>query len=112
MPGKKRRQMRLACDRADARSAAAVRNAERLVQIEVRDIGAEVARRGEADERIQIRAIDINLATMGMDNLANLVDPRLEHAMRRRIRHHDRRKIGGVLFRFSSEIADLDVTVY
>ena len=35
-------------DRADARAAAAVRDAERLVQVEVADVGAEAARLGEA----------------------------------------------------------------
>src|SRR5204863_3162167 len=73
--------------------------------------GAEVARRGEADERVQIRAVDVNLAAMRMDNLANLVDTRLEHAMRRRIRHHDRGQDAGMLFYLTSEIADIDVAV-
>ncbi len=39
-----RREVRADADRADARPAAAVRDAERLVQVEVRDVGAELAR--------------------------------------------------------------------
>ena len=35
-------------DRADAGPAAAVRDAERLVQVQVRDVGAELARAGQA----------------------------------------------------------------
>ena len=41
-------EMRADCDRSDAGAAAAVRNAECLVQIQVRDVGAERARRGQA----------------------------------------------------------------
>jgi hypothetical protein len=39
-------------DRSDSRSAAAVGDAERLVQIEVTDIGAEPARPGQPDWRL------------------------------------------------------------
>src|SRR4029450_1247859 len=48
--------------RADARAAAAVRDAERLVQVEVRDVGAEPARPGQPDERVEVRAVDVHLA--------------------------------------------------
>ena len=94
MPGQERREMRLARDRTDARAAAAVRNAERLVQVEVRDVGAELARRGEADERIEVGAVDVHLAAVRVHDVADAHDARLEHAVRRRIRHHDRREIG------------------
>ena len=39
-----RREVRAHADRPDARAAAAVRDAERLVQVEVRHVGAEPAR--------------------------------------------------------------------
>ena len=74
MTGKKRRQMCLACNGTDTRPAAAMRNAKRLVQIEVRNVCAEVARRGEPDERVQVRAIDIDLAAMRMNDRTDLVD--------------------------------------
>ena len=41
--GRKGRQVGADGDRADARAAAAVRDAERLVQVEVRHVGAEPA---------------------------------------------------------------------
>ena len=41
-----RREVRAHADRADARTAAAVRDAERLVQVEVGHVGAELARAG------------------------------------------------------------------
>ena len=42
--GQERREVRAHRDRADARAAAAVRDAERLVQVQVRDVGAEAGR--------------------------------------------------------------------
>ena len=39
-------------DRADARAAAAVGDAKGLVQVEVADVGANVARGGQADLRL------------------------------------------------------------
>ena len=49
-------------DRADAGAAAAVRDAEGLVQVEVRDVGAELARPGQADQRVEVGAVDVDLA--------------------------------------------------
>ena len=46
--GQVRRQVRAHAHRADAGAAAAVRDAERLVQVQVRDVGAELARLGQA----------------------------------------------------------------
>ena len=45
--------------RPDAGPAAAVRNAEGLVQVQVADVAAELARRGDADERVHVRAVDV-----------------------------------------------------
>ena len=49
-------------DRADAGAAAAVGDAERLVQVEVADVGAEAARAGDADEGVEVGAVDVHLA--------------------------------------------------
>ena len=83
-----RRQMLGDADRAHAGTAAAVRNAERLVEVEMAHIGADVARPAQADLRIHVRAVHIHLAAMLMDDLADLLDRGLEHAVRRRIGHH------------------------
>ena len=60
--GQVRRQVRAHRDRADAGAAAAVRDAERLVQVQVRHVGAELARLGEADQRVEVGAVDVDLA--------------------------------------------------
>ena len=70
-------------DRADARTAAAVRDAERLVQVEVADVGAEATRPGDADEGVEVGAVDVHLAAGRVHGVADLTDRLLEHAVRR-----------------------------
>ena len=57
-----RREVRLHGDRADARAAAAVRDAEGLVQVQVRDVAAELARLGQPDQGVEVGAVDVDLA--------------------------------------------------
>ena len=111
MAGQEPGEVRADADRTDAGTAAAVRDAERLVQIEVRHVGAELARRGKADERIQVRAVDVHLAAVLVDDGAEPSDARLEHAVRRRIRDHDRREVRAVRPRLRLEIGHVDVAV-
>ena len=63
--------MRDDADRADAGAAAAVRDAEGLVQVEVADVGAELARRGEADQRVHVGAVHVDLAAVRVHDLAD-----------------------------------------
>jgi hypothetical protein len=48
MARQERREVRGHADRAHARAAAAVRDAEGLVQVQVADVGADVAGRGQS----------------------------------------------------------------
>src|SRR5882757_10037362 len=109
MTWQERLQMRLDPDRAHARAAAAMRNAERLVQIEMADIGAVVAGPRQADLRVQIGAVEIDLSAMAMHDVADLADVFLEHAMRGRIGDHHRREAPGMLRGLCAEIVDIDV---
>ena len=61
-------------DRAHARAAAAVRNAERLVQVEVADVGADVARAAQADLRVHVRAVHVHLPAVLVHDLADVLD--------------------------------------
>ena len=80
--GRKARRCARTRDRPDARAAAAVRDAERLVQVQVRHVGAEPARLREADERIQVGAVDVHLAAGVVQQGADLADglPRTRRA--------------------------------
>ena len=77
-------------DRSHARSAAPVRDAERLVQVEVTDIGADIRRPADADLGVEVRAIHIDLATRLVHDPADLADRRFKDAMRRRVGHYHR----------------------
>ncbi len=106
------RQMCAYRDRSDAGPATAVRNTKSLVQIQVRNVGAELPRRSQADQRIEVRAVDIDLSSVGVHDVAYLFDPDLEHAVGRRIRDHDRREIGAVSLGLGPQIVQVDVAVF
>src|SRR5882724_12999065 len=102
MTWQERFQVRLDPDRAHARAAAAMGNAEGLVQIEMADIGAVIAGPREADLRIQIGAVEIDLSAMAVHDVADLADMLLEHAMGRGIGDHDGGEILRMLFRLGA----------
>ena len=84
-------------DRSDARTAATMRDAEGLVQVQVRDVRAEGTRTGQADHRVQVRPVHVDLAAGGVHQLAHLGDVVLEHPVGGRVGHHDRGQPVGVL---------------
>ena len=88
MAGQELHQVLRHADRAHARAAAAVRDAEGLVQVHVAHIGADVAGPAEADLRVQVRAVHIDLPAVGVDDFADLADGFLEDAVRGRIGDH------------------------
>ena len=55
-------------DRAHARAAAAVRDAEGLVQVEVADVGAELGGPGQADQRVHVGAVHVDLPAVLVDD--------------------------------------------
>ena len=72
--------------------ATAVRDAERLVQVQVRHVGAELPGLRDADERVEVRAVEVHLPAVLVDERAHVADVRLEHAVRRRVGDHERRR--------------------
>ena len=90
-------------------TAAAVGDAERLVQVEVRHVGAELARLGHADERVEVGAVEVHLAAVLVDDRADVADLGLEHAVRRGVRHHQARQLRGVLGGLGAQIVEVDV---
>src|SRR6266536_4652372 len=109
MSGQIGRKMRSYADRSHARAAAAVGNAERLVQIEMRDIGAVVAGPRQPDLCIHVGAVEIDLSAIDMDDVADLADVLLEHAVRRGIGDHDSGEDVRMLFCLCPEIVDIDI---
>src|SRR5258705_159529 len=104
-----RRQMGLDANRSHAGAAAAVRNAERLMQIEMADIGAVIAGPRQPDLRIHVGAVEINLSAMLVDDVANVADVLLEHAVGRGIGDHDGGEVFRMLFGPDAQIIDVGV---
>ena len=111
MAGQKRRQVRRDADRPHARPTAAVRNGERLVQVQMANVGADRRGAGQPNLRIHVRAVHVDLAAELVNDVADFLNRILEHAMRRRIRHHQRRQSIAVLLRLRFQIRDVDVAV-
>jgi hypothetical protein len=89
-----------------------MRDAERLVQVEVRDIGPELARLGHPDERVHIRAVDVDLTAGVVDHRADLADRLLVHTVRRRIGDHQRRELIAVLSDLRAQVVEVDVAAF
>ena len=109
MTRQKRREMPGDTDRADTRAAAAVGDAEGLVQIEMADVGADVAGTAQADLRVHVGAVHVDLPARGVHELAHLGDRRFKDAVRRRVRDHHRREPVFVLSDLLLQISDVDV---
>ena len=109
--GQERREMRADCNRAYARAATAVRNAEGLVQIQMRNVAAELPRCRQPDHRVHVGAIHIDLAAMRMHDFTDFTHMRFEHAVRRRIGDHDRGKVSGVPVGLGFQVGQIDVAI-
>ena len=104
--------MRANADRPHARTAAAMGNAEGLVQVEVADIAADLAGLRKPDHGIEVRPVDIDLSAMVMGDFANLAHGVLEHAMGGRIGDHAGGKICAVLLGLGPEIGNVDIAFF
>ena len=98
-------------DRADAWAAAAVRDAERLVQVQVADVAAELAGPGQANQRVEVGSVDVHLAAGVVYGRADLGDVVLVDAVGGRIGDHQRRKPFGMLAHLGAQIVEVDVAV-
>ena len=91
--------------RAGARTAAAVRSGKCLMQIEVHDVGAEVARPRDADQRVHVRAVHVELGALGVQNFGDARNVLFEDAERVGIGEHQR---GDIFVDGTREFFDID----
>src|SRR5262245_53948175 len=111
MARQERYEMRLDPNRSHAWTTAAVGDAERLMQVDVTDIGTHVSGAREAYEGIEVGAIEIDLPAVVMSNGADLFDPLLEYAVRRWVGDHRRRQVLGVGLGLGAEIIEVDIAL-
>ena len=98
-------------DRSDARSSPAVGDAEGLVQVQVRHVAAELSRLGQPEQRVEVRAVDVDLAPVPVDQRAHVADAFLVHAVRRGVRDHDGGQALTVFFALAAEVVEIDSAV-
>ena len=106
-----RRQVCAHADRADPGAATAVRDAEGLVQVQVRHVAAELAGLGVAEERVQVRPVDVHLAPVVVHHLAQLGDGVLVGAVGRGVGDHDRGEVVAVLLAQAAQVVEVDRAV-
>ena len=99
-------------DWTDARTTAAVRDTEGLVEVQVTNVGAVVARSAESDLCVEVRPIEVHLAPVTMHDRARLFDRRLEDPVGRGIGDHERAEHVFMFGRQTSEIFDIDTAVF
>ena len=93
------------------RPAAAMGDAEGLVQVEMRHVRAELAGQAQAEQGVEVGAVHVDLAAALVDHLADLDDGFLEHAMGGGIGDHQRRQIVGVGLGLGAQVGEVDVAV-
>ena len=89
-----KRKPRRERDRARAGAAAAMRGRERLVQVDVHGVDAEVARTRLADDGVEIRAVAIEIGARLVNGVGDADDLALEQSASVGIGQHDRRDVG------------------
>jgi len=74
--------MGLSSDGTDSRTASAVWDRECLVQVQVADISADYAWGCQAELGVEVRSVEVDLTTGSVDDVRDLLDPRLEDTVR------------------------------
>src|SRR5690606_13285880 len=73
--------------------------------------GADVAGRGQADLRVHVGAVHVNLAAGGVDRGADVEYRGFEYAVGGRGGDHQRGELGGVFVGLGLEVGDVDVAL-
>ncbi len=82
-----------------------------LCRLRWRHVGAEPARAGQADQGVEVGAVEVHLAAVLVDEVADLADAVLEHAVGRRVGDHEGGEVVGVLGDLRPEVVEVDVAV-
>ncbi|OQC13295.1 MAG: hypothetical protein BWX79_01051 [Alphaproteobacteria bacterium ADurb.Bin100] len=88
-----------------------MRDAEGLVQVQVAHVAAELARRGDADQRVHVGAVHVDAPAVAVHQRAQLLHRGLEHAMGRGVGDHYGGQIGAVLLAFGFQVGHIHVAV-
>ena len=67
---------------------------------------------GKADQGIHIGAVDVNLATVLVNDVANFANAFFENAVSRGVRHHQCGELVAVLLGFLPQIRDINIAQF
>ncbi len=96
-------------DGAHAGAAAAVRDAEGLVQVQVAHVAAEGAGRRHAHHGIHVGAVHVHPAAVAVHELAEFLHLRLEHAVRAGVGDHHAGEPVGMLLALGAQVVHVHV---
>ena len=99
-------------DRPHARPSASVRDAERLMEVEVAHVDAEIAGPTQPDLRVHIRAVHIHLPPGGVHDFADPPHPFLKDPVGGWVSHHHGGEVGVVLSGLGLEIGKVHVPLF
>ncbi len=77
----------------------------------MRDVAAELAGLGQADQGVEVGPVEVHLTAVLVHDLADLGDGLLEDAVGRRVRDHQRAETLRVLLGLGPQIVHVDVAV-
>ena len=97
-------------DGADSGSTTTVGNTECLVEVEMADVSANLARRAETDLGVHVGSVHVHLAAVVVDNLASLLDTGFVNTEGTGVCNHDGRELVLVLLALGFEIREVQVT--
>ena len=96
--------------RADTGPTTTVGNAERLVEVQVGDIATDVAVAGEPDQCVQVRAVDVHLATGCVNGSGDVGNPRFVDTVRGGVGDHQGSQRFAVLGDLLVNVVNVDVS--
>ena len=109
--GQELRQVLTNSQRANTGAATTVRNGEGLVQVQVRNVAAELTGLSEAHLGVQVRAIHVHLAASLVNQLADLSNLLLKHTVSGGVGNHDAGNLGTVLLDLGLQVVNINRTV-
>ena len=81
------------------------------MQVEVTDIRPEVTGAAQADLSVHVGPVHVDLPAVGMHDLADLGDGRLEHAVGRGVGDHQRSQVVLVLLGLRAQVGEIHIAV-
>ena len=76
------------------------------------NVSTIIAGPAKPDLRIHIGAVHVNLAAMGVHDIANFANRRLKNSMSGGICHHQRGKIARVFICLCAQIGKVDISIF